>query len=49
MMAELKAKGLVKLNSPLPEVVKKKNYLQEVREKYNFSTIDYTTQVNSNE
>lgn len=33
----------------MEEAPKRKDYLREVRERYNFSTIDYSSQVDANE
>lgn len=45
MIAELKAKGLIKPTEKEEIKPRTKNYLQEVRDKYNFSTLDYSSQV----
>ena len=49
MIDEFRNKGLIKTAINTQELPKKKNYLREVREKYNFSTIDYSSQVDANE
>lgn len=49
MIDELRSKGLIKATVDTEELPKKKDYLREVRERYNFSTIDYSSQVDANQ
>ena len=44
----MKDKGLLKSPDNKPQPEKGKDYMKEVREKYNFSTIDYSSQAESN-
>lgn len=48
MIDELRSKGLIRATVDTEELPKKKDYLREVRERYNFSTIDYSSQVDAN-
>ena len=49
MIEELRAKGLLKSKVTIEESPKKRDYLKEMRDRYNFSTIDYSSQVDGNE
>lgn len=48
MIDELRAKGLLKSKVTIEESPKKRDYLKEMRDRYNFSTIDYSSQVDGN-
>ena len=48
MIDEMRAKGLLQSRVEIKEGEKKKDYMKEVRDKYNFSTIDYSSQVGKN-
>ena len=48
MIDEMRAKGLLQSRVEIKEGEKKKDYMKEVRDKYNFSTIDYSSQVDKN-
>lgn len=49
MIEELRGKGLIKSTISYDESPKKIDYLRQVRDRYNFSTVDYDKQVDANE
>lgn len=48
MIDQFRSKGLIKSQVEEEKKPKTKDYLREVRDRYNFSTLDYSSQVGTN-